>query len=113
MGFAFSRILIAIGAVLGLFGVTVAFVLWQRQLSELVAELPLEPGRRALRSIRSAMIPCLLATYPALLAWKIANYVLPHGLQSTWWGALLVTYAACWLLLYAVLEHKWRIYQQS
>lgn len=92
----------------GLFAVTALFLVWQRGLDELVAELPEEAGARARRLTLSAPVPCLLATYPALLAWWAARLALPPSAQAPWWGALLVTYAGCWLLLYAVVEHKWR-----
>jgi hypothetical protein len=94
--------------VVGLFAVTAVFLVWQRGLDELVAELPADAGPRALRVSLSSLIPCLLATYPALLAWWGAQRALPPSFEAPWWGALLVTYAGCWLLLYAVVEHKWR-----
>lgn len=93
---------------MGLFAVTAVFIVWQRGLDELVAQLPEDAGPRALRVSASSLVPCLLATYPALLLWWGARRALPANLHAPWWGALLVTYAGCWLLLYAVVEHKWR-----
>lgn len=101
-------IVILIGGVIGLFAVTALFLVWLRGLDELVAELPADPGRRALRLSASALVPCLLATYPALVAWWGARQVLSQSYHAPWWGALIVTYAGCWLLLYAVVEHKWQ-----
>lgn len=110
---SFSLILIALAAVLGLFAIVVVYLIWLRGFDEFVAELPHEVGPRALRTTRSSLIVCLLATYPALLAWRLAAVTLPAEFQAPWWGALLVTYAGCWLLLYAVVEHKWRIRLQT
>lgn len=104
----FVSILIAVGAALGLCAICIVFVLWGREALDGVAALPPDPGRRLWVATRRALIPCLLVTYPALLAQQLALRFLPASYHGTWWGALLVAYGASWLLYYAALEREWR-----
>lgn len=111
--FDFVTILIAVGGMLALCALTMIFVTWSGSAFDELDDLPDRPEGRLLASLRGALIPCLLVTFPALLAQALAVRWLPEGYRGTWWGSLLVAYAGSWLVYYAYQERAWRRRQET